>query len=176
MSQWLLEEITARLLSTTGRAESLRTQLAEAEDDLERLHAAEQVVKEILAGQQDGGPSITPAPDRRDALPDQAAEGDVTAIYQVLLPAGRAAEPSPGGLLIPYRHQAHDVHDLPGDYQALLTAVHAADGPVICKAICERLGLPTEPGPVEGVRAKLKRLVERGWLRKTPSGAFGPLT
>jgi hypothetical protein len=28
---------------------------------------------------------------------------------------------------------------------------------------------------VEGVRAKLKRLAERGWLRKTPSGAFAPL-
>lgn len=164
MSQWLLEEITTRLVSTTAHAERLRTQLAETEDDLERLKVAEQVVKEILAG--------------HDQAPETAAPGDpedeVVATYQVALPAGRVAEPSAAGLLIPHRHQAHDVHDLPADYQALLAAVRTA-GPTICKAICERLGLSAESGQVEGVRAKLNRLAERGWLRKTPSGAFAPL-
>ncbi|MGS2646706.1 hypothetical protein [Streptosporangium sp. LJ11] len=64
------------------------------------------------------------------------------------------------------------MRDLPADCQALLTTVRTADGPVICKAICERLGPPVEPGQVEGVRAELNRLAERGWLRKTPGGAF----
>lgn len=166
MSQWLLEEITTRLVSTTAHAERLRTQLAETEDDLERLRVAEQVVKEILAGLHDQAPGTAAPGDPED---------EAVATYQVALPAGRVAEPSAAGLLIPHRHQAHDVHDPPADYQALLAAVHTAGGPTICKAICERLGLSVESGQVEGVRAKLNRLAERGWLRKTPSGAFAPL-
>ncbi|MFF4123842.1 hypothetical protein SAMN05421833_10730 [Microbispora rosea] len=45
---------------------------------------------------------------------------------------------------------------------------------MICKAICERLGLSVESGQVEGVRAKLNRLAERGWLRKTPQRRVRP--
>lgn len=177
MSQWLLQEITARLVSTTARAELLRHQLADAEDDLERLRAAEQVVKEILAtGDDELGHNATPGtsglPDGEEEL--SGHEEEVTPTCQVALPARRVAGPSPAGLLIPYRHQAADSHELPPDYQALLAAVGAADSPVICKAICERLGLSLTSGQVEGVRAKLNRPADRGWLRKTPSGAFTP--
>ncbi|MCA2229312.1 hypothetical protein [Nonomuraea aurantiaca] len=80
--------------------------------------------------------------------------------------------PLAGGRLIPYRHEADDVSVLPVDYQALRSAVHDSKGPASCKEICRQLGLGLEPGQVEGTRAKLKRLAERGWLHKTPSGTF----
>lgn len=151
----LLDQITTRVVAATERAERLRTQLAEAEDDLDRLRVAEQVVKEILAEE----PADEPA-----------------AVYQRALPADRAAQLLPGGRLICFRHEAAGVHVLPADYQALLSAVCSGQAPLPVKTICEQLGLSTEPGQVEGTRAKLNRLVERGWLRKTPAGTFAPPT
>jgi predicted ArsR family transcriptional regulator len=62
--------------------------------------------------------------------------------------------------------------DLPGDYRDLLAAVADAREPVRCKQLCEQLGLGTEPKHVEGARSKLKRLVDRGWLRRNGAGMF----
>lgn len=157
----LLDQITTRLVAATERAEHLRTQLAEAEDNLDRLRVAEQVVKEILAEQPGPEPAEEPA-------------GEPAPVYQVALPADRAAQLLPGGRLICFRHEAAGTHVLPADYQALLSAVCSVQAPLSCKTICEQLGLSTEPGQVEGTRAKLNRLVERGWLRKTAAGAFAP--
>ncbi|MFJ2033369.1 hypothetical protein [Streptosporangium sp. NPDC087985] len=167
----LLDQITARLVTLTEHAERLRTQLAEAEDDLDRLRVAEQVVKEILA-EHSAAQEETIRPGQE---PAEEPVDESVPVHRVALTAARAAELLPGSRLIPFRHEATGVHTLPADYQALLSAVRAGDGPLPCKTICEQLGLSTEPGQVEGVRAKLKRLVERGWLRKSPSGAFLPL-
>ncbi|MDF2709396.1 MAG: hypothetical protein K0R62_5048 [Nonomuraea muscovyensis] len=160
----LPDQITTRLVAAAERAEHLRTQLAEAEDDLDRLRVAEQVVKEILAEQPRREPAEEPA-----------------LVYQVALSASRvhtdrAAQLLPGGRLICFRHEAAGTHVLPADYQALLSAVRSGQAPLSCKTICAQLGLSTEPGQVEGTRAKLNRLVERGWLRKTPARAFAPPT
>ncbi|TMR92579.1 hypothetical protein [Nonomuraea basaltis] len=81
-----------------------------------------------------------------------------------------------GFMMIPYRHQADGPDDLPADYQLLLNTVADANGALICKDICRAAGLSTEPGPVEGTRAKLNRLAERGWLRKTPAGSFARMS
>lgn len=181
MSLPLLERITTRLVALSTHAERLREHLAETEDEMDRLRVTEQVVKEILAeeGTEDpgtprgaAGPDDEPVPFYRVMLtPDQAAEQAAHGIE--LRPLSTPAPaPAPGGLLIPYCQHAMGVDELPADYQALLAAVRATVGPVICKQVCEQLGLSTESGQVEGVRAKLNRLAERGWLRKTPSGAF----
>jgi hypothetical protein len=42
--------------------------------------------------------------------------------------------------------------------------------------VSDALGRGTLPGQVEAVRAKLKRLAERGWLHRTPAGRYAPLT
>ncbi|MEU4331901.1 hypothetical protein [Nonomuraea dietziae] len=63
---------------------------------------------------------------------------------------------------------------LPADHQALLSAVCSGQAPLPVKASCEQWGLSSEPGQVEGARARLNRLVERCGLRKTPAGAFAP--
>ncbi|WP_345004744.1 hypothetical protein, partial [Streptosporangium album] len=112
----LLDQIATRLVVATERAEHLRTRLAEAEDDLDRLRVAEQVVKEILAEQPSREPAEKPA--------DEPAP-----VYQVALPADRALQLPPGGRLICFRHEAAGVHVLPADYQALLSAVCPGQAP-----------------------------------------------
>ncbi|MGP3959666.1 hypothetical protein ACTWPT_27015 [Nonomuraea sp. 3N208] len=77
-----------------------------------------------------------------------------------------------GFMMIPYRQQACGPDELPADYQLLLRTVSATGGPIICKNICRAAGLGTASGQVEGTRAKLNRLAERGWLRKMPNGSF----
>jgi hypothetical protein len=113
----------------------------------------------------------------KEILAEEPAD-ELAPVYQVALPADRAADRAaqllPGGRLICFRHEAAGVHVLPADYQALLSAVCSGQAPLPYKAICAQLGLSTEPGQVEGTRAKLNRLVERGLLRKTPAGAFAP--
>lgn len=80
----------------------------------------------------------------------------------------------PGTVIIPYRHQASGTGELPADYRLLLQPVTDADNPLICTHLCQAAGLGTESGQVEGTRAKLNRLAERGWLRKMPNGSFAP--
>ncbi|MCA2229343.1 hypothetical protein [Nonomuraea aurantiaca] len=79
-----------------------------------------------------------------------------------------------GSVIIPYRHQVCGADELPAGYRLLLQPVTGAGNPLICKHICQAAGLGTESGQVEGTRAKLNRLAERGWLRKMPNGSFAP--
>ncbi|MER7900809.1 hypothetical protein ABTX62_33230 [Streptomyces sp. NPDC096046] len=47
--------------------------------------------------------------------------------------------------------------------------------PVRCKQMCERLGIGTEPRKVGAMRARMKRLADRDWLREQAPGLFtGP--
>jgi hypothetical protein len=80
------------------------------------------------------------------------------------------------GLLVPPRSQASATGSLPGDYRSLLEAVAAAAAEtgeaVTCTAAAQRAGLDVTGRHSENVRAKLKRLEDRGWLRRTPAGKF----
>ncbi|MFE7112021.1 hypothetical protein ACFU98_30950 [Streptomyces sp. NPDC057575] len=61
---------------------------------------------------------------------------------------------------------------LPEDYRAITRLVAEATEPAQAGQVIEALGRGTLPGQVEAVRAKLKRLAERGWLHRTPGGWF----
>jgi hypothetical protein len=57
-------------------------------------------------------------------------------------------------------------------YQQIL-AKFTVDGPGLrAKDVCLALGIGTEPKDTEGIRAKLKRLVNRGLLTETAPGLF----
>lgn len=60
------------------------------------------------------------------------------------------------------------------DYQRILGVLEdrpgRGQGPVRAKDIAVVLGLETSSAKVEGVRAKAKRLAERGWLVQEASG------
>ncbi|HEY2262219.1 MAG TPA: hypothetical protein VGI96_06295 [Streptosporangiaceae bacterium] len=144
----LTERITGRVTELTGEVELLRKQLADAERELERLVIAGQVITQLTAD---------------DALAGGEAAGGG--------PAQRGF-----GLLVPPRSQASGTGGLPDDYRSLLEAVAAAaaetGGPVTCVMAAQRAGLDVTGRQAENVRAKLKRLEDRGWLRRTATGRF----
>jgi len=91
-------------------------------------------------------------------------------------PAGTGPAQRGFGLLVLPRSQASGRGDLPGDYRSLVEAVAAAaaeaGGPVTCMQAARRAGIDVTGRQSENVRAKLKRLEDRGWLRRTAAGKF----
>lgn len=57
-------------------------------------------------------------------------------------------------------------------YQQILTALSTATEPMRAKQLCHALGIGTTPKDTEGLRAKLKRLVNRGIAVETEPGLF----
>jgi len=143
----LAERIAGRVAELAGEVEQLRKQLADAERELERLVIAGQVITQLTA--------------------DDALAGE---------PAGAGPAQRGFGLLVPPRSQASGAGDLPGDYRSLLEAVAAAaaetGGPVTCVMAAQRAGMDVTGRQSENVRAKLKRLEDRGWLRRSAAGKF----
>jgi hypothetical protein len=144
----LADRITGRVAELTGEVELLRKQLADAGHELERLVIAGQVITQLMA-------------DDEAAASGPASTG----------PAQRGF-----GLLVPPRSQASSTGDLPDDYRSLAEAVAAAaaetGGPVTCAMAAQRAGFDVTGRQSENVRAKLKRLEDRGWLRRTATGRF----
>jgi hypothetical protein len=143
----LTERITGRVAELTGEVELLRKQLADAGHELERLEIAGQVITQLLAG---------------DALAGE--------------PGGTGPAQRGFGLLVPPRSQASGPGDLPDDYRSLPEAVAAVaaetGGAVSCVMAAQRAGLEVTGRQAENVRAKLKRLEDRGWLRRTATDRF----
>jgi hypothetical protein len=146
----VLDQITARRTELTGEVELLRKQLTDAEHELDRLVIAEQVITQLTA--------------------------DTTTAAVAGEPPGAGPAQRGFGLLVPPRSQASGPGDLPGDYRSLLGAVAAAaaetGGPVTCAQAAQRAGIDVTGRQSENVRAKLKRLEDRGWLRRTATGTF----
>ena len=57
-------------------------------------------------------------------------------------------------------------------YQQILTVFTADRGALRAKDVCQALGISTEPKDTEGIRAKLKRLVNRRILAESQPGLF----
>lgn len=150
----LLERIAARRAELVEQAQHLTKQLTDVQHELDRVSVAEQVVTQMLA---------EPEP--------EAVSGDMPAPATSTV---TGVSPGSGSVIIPYRHQVSGVGELSADYRLLLQTVTDAGKALICKHICQAAGLGTESGQVEGTRAKLNRLAERGWLRKMPNGSFAP--
>ncbi|MGA5278515.1 hypothetical protein ACPCKL_33070 [Streptomyces cellulosae] len=94
-------------------------------------------------------------------------------------PAGTAAGPlrrKPVGprRAVPHRQNAAGVEDLSVDYQAVMAAAAEAgsDGLGARRAAVVLGWDSASASRVKGARARLKRLVERGWLVETKPGRF----
>jgi len=61
---------------------------------------------------------------------------------------------------------------LPEAYRDLLEVAEDAGRPLRAGQIAAAAGLSTDKAKVEGLRSKLKRLVERGWLAEAGPGLF----
>jgi hypothetical protein len=55
-------------------------------------------------------------------------------------------------------------------YQHILTVLTEAETPLRCKDLCHALNTGTEPARIEGMRAKLKRLVATGLVTENAPG------
>ncbi|MFE9882614.1 hypothetical protein [Streptomyces sp. NPDC005784] len=65
-----------------------------------------------------------------------------------------------------------DVDLMSPEYREIIALFATSGAAMRCKEVCQHLGLGTEPRHVEGMRSKLKRLVERGILAEPSSGLF----
>ncbi|WP_413751749.1 hypothetical protein NRF20_45580 [Streptomyces sp. R-74717] len=152
---WTVE----RRVLLADRAERLRKELAEIDVEVARLEAAE-VVFGQYAEATDGGRRDDPVVEPDPVEPD---------------PPATQASGAGGMLLVPHRVEGMSEEVLPADYQRIVQVVAgASDGPVKTREVCEKLGLGVLPAQTEAMRGKLRRLADRGWLHRTPSGRYGP--
>ena len=158
----LVDELRRRETAARAEAEQLRGQIAElaerlagVEERLSRLVIARETVDEVLS---EAGAEAAPA----TVMPDGAVAsrpGHLSAVGVLAVPPWRA------GL---------EASALPEAYRDLLEVLEDAGRPLRAGQIAAAAGLSTDKAKVEGLRSKLKRLAERGWLAEEAGpGLFG---
>ena len=154
----LVDELRRREMAARAEAEQLRGQIAElaerlagVEERLSRLVIAREVVDEVL---DRAAWEVSPVPGQP----------------QVIASPGAGPAPVPGVLAVPPWRAGVNASVLPQDYRDLLEVAGDAGRPLRAGQIAAAAGLSTGRGKVETLRARLKRLVDRGWL----AGEAGP--
>ncbi|MEV5157672.1 hypothetical protein [Streptomyces sp. NPDC053728] len=147
----LMEALESRRAEVLGQAERLREQIAglaeevsRVEERLSRLQIARETVEEVLAA-----PS--------SPVPGTDATGGGTGGVAVALVKAEAEL---------------DLTVMSPECREIIALFATSGAEMRCKEVCRHLGLGTEPRHVEGMRSKLKRLVERGFLAEPSSGLF----
>jgi hypothetical protein len=155
----LLEALEAREAAARARVEALQAemdrlaeQVAAEQELLGRLEITRQTVVEVLAG---------------DAMPSGDGSVGIGPDPNV---GGGAAAPRVG-TKVPVFGQDGNGHGLPVAYRDVVEVLADA-GPLRAAQVCQAVGIGAEPRHREGMRIKLKRLVERGWLVETEPGLF----
>jgi hypothetical protein len=158
----LVDDLRRREAAARAEAERLRGQIAElaerlagVEERLSRLVIAREVVDEVLGR---AASEVSPVPGQP----------------QVTASPGAGPAAVPGMLAVPPWRAGLEVSVLPQDSRDLLEVAEDAGQPLRAGQIAAAAGLSTDRGKVETLRAKLKRLVERGWLAEDAGpGLFG---
>lgn len=99
---------------------------------------------------------------------------EVLAVPSSSVPGTDAMGGGAGGVAVALvRTEAElDVRVMSPEYREIIALFATSGAAMRCKEVCKHLGLGTEPRHVEGMRSKLKRLVERGILAEPSSGLF----
>ncbi|WP_394427394.1 hypothetical protein [Streptomyces sp. SGAir0957] len=155
----LPEELEAREAAARRRVEELRAQVVEltqrleaAQKDLSRWEITRETATKVLA-------------ELSAAEPDSDAD----------VPVEPDPKPHPHGtgvVMVPPWREGLAATMLPDVYRDIMEVLADAPGPLQAKQIVPRIGLSPTAGKIEGTRAKLKRLVERGWLTEDAPGRF----
>ncbi|WP_210635316.1 hypothetical protein [Streptomyces sp. GESEQ-13] len=144
-----------------ARQKAAAAQVRELEPELERVRAALADAEEVHRCRVIGLEQYL------EALAEEEASADV---------AGEAPRGKPVGprRAVPHRRHAGEVAELSPDYQALMAAAVDAGGDGLgAGRAAVVLGWDSASASrVEGARARLKRLVERGWLVEAKPGRF----
>ena len=165
----LLEELTRREAAVRQRIEEIREQIAglesrlEAEHDrLSRLMITRETVEEIL------GETAQPVRE-----PFGQAEAVAAAVDAVGMVDAAQLQPLVRGVVtVPPWRPGMTVAVLPRSYQDTMEIMVDAGRALRAGQIAVAMGLPDEAAKREGLRSKLKRLVERGWAREQGPGLF----
>ena len=158
----LIDELQRREAAARAEAQELRGRIAElaerlagVEEQLSRLVIAREVVDEVLDGT---AAEVSPVPGQPEVTVSRGA-GHPAVIGVLAVPPWRA------GL---------EASALPEAYRDLLEVLEDAGRPLRAGQIAAAAGLRTDKAKVEGLRSKLKRLAERGWLAEDAGpGLFG---
>jgi hypothetical protein len=143
----------SRLEELRGQIELLAVQVAAEEERPSRLRITRETVEEVLA---EVGTRVA-------SEPVPVAGGDA---------AGAGYGPVIGVLTVPPWRPGLDTSVLLQAYRDVLEVLRDAGRPLRAKQIAPALGMPEDASKVEGLRAKLKRLVGRGWLTEQVPGMF----
>jgi hypothetical protein len=185
----LMAELEARQAAARGRAEALRARIAELTEQLaaeegllSRLGITRQTVVEILGGGDDhewgllegagGGPGGVAVEQDGDAGVRAALRLNGPVARAALAAVPVAARVGVGAVTVPVWQVGVEEAVLPVAYRDVLEVLADAGKPLRARQIAAALGLGQEPRHVEGLRLKLKRLVQRGWLAEPAAGLF----
>ncbi|MEU1854438.1 hypothetical protein ABZ499_35695 [Streptomyces sp. NPDC019990] len=146
-----------------GRQKAAAVRVKELEAELERVRAALADAEEVLRRRVIGLEQYL------EALAEEGAPAEVIGAVPRRKPVGPRRA-------VPHRQNATGIEELSPDYQALMAAaVDAAGGGLGARRAAVVLGWDSASASrVEGARARLKRLVERGWLVEVNPGRFMP--
>jgi len=185
----LMAELEAREAAARGRAEALRArigelteQLAAEEELLSRLGITRQTVVEILGGGDGHQWGLLEGADGRPGGVEVEQDGDagVRAALRLNGPVARAALEAAraparvgvGAVTVPVWQVGVEEAVLPVAYRDVLEVLADAGKPLRARQIAAALGLGGQRRSVEGLRLKLKRLVQRDWLTEPAVGLF----
>jgi hypothetical protein len=150
----LIDELQRREAAARAEAEELRGQIAQlaerlagVEEQLSRLVITRETVDEVLGGS--GMEAVSPS---------------ATLMADGVAPSRSGHLPAVGVLAVPPWEAGLEVSVLPEVYRDLLEVAEDAGRPLRAVQMAAAAGLSTDRARVEGLRSKLKRLVERGWL------------
>jgi hypothetical protein len=160
----LIEELQRREAAARREVDELRGEiarlserLARAGERLSRLEITRETVAEILGG----------------AGTDEATAGREAGAADPATAGSRLADGPPVGVVtVPPWRPGLAQSVLPPSYQDLLEVLADAGRPLRAGSIAAAAGLSTDKSKVEGLRSKLKRLAERGWLAEDGPGLF----
>jgi hypothetical protein len=141
---------------------------AEAERILAELGVAEAVLERRVIARVELAEAL--------AAGDDAADPPRLEV-PVAEPPARVDKVPVAGATVVRRREGMPVQALAPEYRRIVELLQAEPGEgegVSAKELAARLGLELVPAKIEGVRSRAKRLVEREWLRASPSGRFMP--
>lgn len=145
--------LDAHEVAVRARVEELRVALADAERDLEHVVITRNMLR-VVVGK---GEAVI----RAVKVVDGGVSDQAPAIAPGLEPA-----------VVPLRREGMTEQVLPEGYRRVWLVARPAGEGIRAGDLARALGLPGTDSAREGLRAKLKRLVARGWAVEAAPGVF----
>lgn len=147
-----------------ARRRAAAVQLEELGAELERVQQAVADAEEVLRRRVIG----------LEQFLEALAETETPAVTGEGQPSGKPVRPAGPRKAVPHRKDVADVEVLAVDYQVVMAAaLDAGNDGLGARQTAVVLGWDSAVASrVEGARARLKRLVERGWLVEEKPGRF----